>query len=127
MHGPDYYPLPDDVKVTLLCTKISDTVQVEWKSVLPVCEICRADGALPLARTKRRTGEANARRAERDRLTNPVPNNASLNAISPTAAEATDITPPSTTAMSSRGRKRVRKQSNLAATRPRRVARVARV
>ena len=26
-HAPDYYPLPDDVKVTLLCTKISDTIQ----------------------------------------------------------------------------------------------------
>jgi hypothetical protein len=27
MYAPDYYPLPDDVKVTLLCTKISDTIQ----------------------------------------------------------------------------------------------------
>ena len=26
MHARDYYPLSDDVKFTLVCTKISDTV-----------------------------------------------------------------------------------------------------
>ena len=30
----------------------------EWKSVLPGCPTCRADGALPIARTKRRNGGA---------------------------------------------------------------------
>ena len=88
-------------------------------------ELYRAVGALPLARTKGRNGEANARRAERDHLTNPVPH-ASMNAISPTA-EATDIPPPFITARNSRGRNRMREQTNHAATRPRRATRVAHV
>jgi hypothetical protein len=70
---------------------IDDHVSIEWKSVLPVCEVSRVDSALPLARIKRRNREAIARRAERYRLTNRVPNNAFVNVIYPTAAEATDI------------------------------------
>ena len=38
---------------------------LEWKSVRPVCSTCRADGALPLVRTRRRNGEAKERRAQR--------------------------------------------------------------
>jgi hypothetical protein len=36
--------------------------------VLPICPTCRADGALPLARTRRRNGAANERRVQRARL-----------------------------------------------------------
>ena len=73
--------------------------------------------ALPLARTKRRNGDTNARRAERHRLTTQVPQ-AFVNVISP-PAEAADIPTTSTAPRNKRGRK----QSNLAATRPRRASR----
>ena len=99
---------------------IDDHLQIEWKSVLPVCEVCRADGALPLARTKRRNGEANARRAQRDQLTSPATQaSVDCDAISP-PSEATDISPPSNATRTS---KRGRKQSNLAARPPRRATR----
>ncbi len=45
---------------------------LEWKSVLPVRSTCRADGALPLGRTRRRNGEANELRAQRACLTTSV-------------------------------------------------------
>jgi hypothetical protein len=42
----------------------------EWRSVLPVCLTCRADGALPVARTKRRNGDAiNRMRLKRSQWT----------------------------------------------------------
>ena len=46
---------------------IDEDLTREWKSVLPVCPTCRADGALPLARTRRRNGAANERRVQRAR------------------------------------------------------------
>ena len=98
---------------------IDDHLNIEWKNVLLVCHLCRADGALPLARTKRRNGEANARRTQRDRQTSPTPHASIVDAISP-PAEATDIPPPSITMRTS---KRGRKQSNLAASSPRRTTR----
>jgi len=99
---------------------IEDHLSIEWKSVLPVCQLCRADGALPLARTKRRNGEANARRAQRDQLTSPATQaSVDCDAISP-PSEATDISPPSNATRTS---KRGRKQSNLAARPPRRATR----
>ena len=51
---------------------VDEVLTIEWKSVLPVCHQCRANGALPLARTKRRNGASNGRRAERARLTTQV-------------------------------------------------------
>ena len=60
---------------------IDDHLNIEWKSVLVVCQLCRANGVLLLPWTKRRLGEANARLAQCDRLPIHVPR-ASLNAIS---------------------------------------------
>jgi hypothetical protein len=40
----------------------------EWRSVLPVCPSCRAGGALPIARTKRRNGDAIQRSGRRAHL-----------------------------------------------------------
>ncbi len=42
---------------------VDEVLTIEWKSVLPVCQQCRADGGLPLARTKKRNGASNGRRA----------------------------------------------------------------
>ena len=50
-----------------------EELTIEWKSVLPVCRQCRAKGALPLARTRKKNGANNARRATRVRLTAPAP------------------------------------------------------
>ena len=47
-----------------------EEVTIKWKSVVPaLCRQCRAEGALPLARTKRRNGVTIARRATLVRLT----------------------------------------------------------
>ena len=66
---------------------------VEWKSVLTICQVCRADGAIPLARTKRRNGAANAQRAQRYLLTADV-SHAHFDDV--TLMEATDTTPTTT-------------------------------
>jgi hypothetical protein len=49
---------------------VDEDLTREWKIVLPtIClTTCRADGALPLDRTRRRNGAANGRRAQRARL-----------------------------------------------------------
>jgi len=52
---------------------VDEYSSIEWKSVLPICRDCRADGAIPLAQTKRRNGATHARRAQRDRLTSEAP------------------------------------------------------
>lgn len=48
---------------------VDESDLIEWKSVLPVCRLCRLQGALPVARCKRRNGsataDANARKASR--------------------------------------------------------------
>ena len=46
---------------------IDEDLTREWKSVLPICPTCRAYGALPLARTRRRNGAANERRVQHAR------------------------------------------------------------
>jgi len=46
---------------------VDEHLIIEWKSVLHICQVCRADDAIPLARTKRRNGTTNAQRAQRDR------------------------------------------------------------
>jgi len=51
---------------------IDEVLTIEWKSILPVCQQCCANGALPPARTKRRNGASNGRRASRARLTTQV-------------------------------------------------------
>jgi len=51
---------------------VDDNLSIEWKSVLPICQDCRAYGALPLARTKRKNGAVNGHRTHRNRLTADV-------------------------------------------------------
>jgi len=63
---------------------IDEHLSVEWKSVLPVCQPCYAKGYLPLARTRRRNGGANVRRAQRAR----VMGNTSPHAPSPEDADS---------------------------------------
>ena len=50
---------------------VDEELSLQWKSVLPVCPACSAKGALPLARTRRRNGVVNERRAQRARLVAP--------------------------------------------------------
>jgi hypothetical protein len=45
---------------------VDDNLSIEWKSVLPICQDYRANGALPLAWTKRRNGAINGHRAQRN-------------------------------------------------------------
>jgi len=47
---------------------VDERLTQEWRSVLPVCPSCRADGALPFAQTKRRNGEAMHRSGRRAHL-----------------------------------------------------------
>ena len=72
--------------------------------MLHICHVCRADGAIPLARTKRRNGAANAQRAQRDLLTADVSQTHGDDII---PMEATD-TPPTTTCSAPRTTKRRR-------------------
>jgi hypothetical protein len=83
----------------------SDHLSIEWKSVLPVCQNCRADGAIPLARSKRRNGAVNGKRAERDRVTADVPE-ANVDDVSPMVATGM---PPATTSTAPRTTKRGRR------------------
>ena len=48
-HAPDYYPLPDDVKVTMMCTKISDTVQGRAASDVGTVQDCSVFLDFPLS------------------------------------------------------------------------------
>jgi hypothetical protein len=81
---------------------VNDHLSIEWKSVLPVCQDCRADGARPLARSKRRNGAVNGKRAERDRVTADVPE-ANVDDVTPMAATGM---PPATTSTAPRTTKR---------------------
>ena len=47
---------------------VDEELNVVWKSVLHVCQECRASGALPIARSRRGNGVQNAQRAQRRRL-----------------------------------------------------------
>jgi hypothetical protein len=128
----EYYSNPKltttwfDAKLCAYCAGSSEAkgfldehLTIEWKSVLPICQQCRADGAIPLARTKRRNGEANGHRARRDRLMTAAVTQPSENVVTP--AEAADI-PPSRTSTTSRTSKRGRRvDSALVASRPRRL------
>jgi len=82
-----------------------DHVSIEWKSLLSICHDCRADGALPLGRTKRRNNAVNGHRAQRIRLTVDVPQ-AHVDVVTP--MEATD-TPLATTSTAPRSTKRGRR------------------
>ena len=96
---------------------VDENLTIEWKSVLPICQVCRADGAIPLARIKRRNGSANAKRAQRNLLTTNV-SQAHGDDVTPMAT--VDTTPPTTSSApgtTSRGR---REESERAAKRPRR-------
>ena len=95
-------------------------VTLEWKSVLLVCRQCRADGLLPLARTKRRNGAAIARRAQRVRLTTPTPQADVEGVVSP--VEESDIPPsmPVIVPWIRKGRSRAGPSSEPGATRSRR-------
>ena len=48
---------------------VDDHLSIEWKSLLPIYQDCRAHDALPLARTKRSNGAVNVHRAQHNRLT----------------------------------------------------------
>ena len=88
---------------------VDEHLTIEWKSVLPICQDCRAHGAIPLARTKRRNGATHAQRAQRDRLTAEVleaPRLAFLDVVTP--VEVTDI-PPTPTSTAPRTTKRGRR------------------
>ena len=45
---------------------VDEKLQVQWHTVLPLCEACRDAGALPLVRLARRNGAANAQKAAKD-------------------------------------------------------------
>jgi hypothetical protein len=75
-------------------------------SLLPICQDCLADGALPLTRTnKRRNDAVNGNRAQRNRLTADVPQ-AHVDIVTP--MEATDM-PLATTSTAPRSTKRGRR------------------
>jgi biotin synthase-like enzyme len=96
---------------------VEEHLTIEWKRVLLICKDCRADGAITLARNKRRNGAANAKRIQRDRLINDVPQ-ANVDVVSP--LEATD-TSPTTTHITPRATKRGRRvDSKRSGKRPRR-------
>ena len=80
-------------------------MNIEQNSALPICKNCRAHGAKPLHRTKRRNEAVNAKRTHRDRLIADV-SQANAHVVSP--MEATDI-PPTTTSISPRTTKRGRR------------------
>ena len=85
--------------------------------MLHICKDCRADDAIPLARTKRRKGIANAKHAHRNRLIADVPQ-ANVDVVSP--VEAIDI-PPTTTSIAPRATKSERREgSERSSKRPRR-------
>ena len=42
---------------------VDEALVVEWKTVPPLCKVCRDHGALPLARYRRRNGAALAKKA----------------------------------------------------------------
>jgi len=84
---------------------VEEQLTIEWKSVLPICKDCHADGAIPLARIKRRNGSANAKRGQRDRLIVADVPQANVDVVYP--LEATD-TPPTTTPIAPRATKRGR-------------------
>ncbi len=63
-------------------------LNLEWKSVKTVCLECRAKGALPLVRTKRRNRASNEHRAQRARLMASVAPQASREvALAPVAVD----------------------------------------
>ena len=37
---------------------VDEILREQWKSLLPVCQACRDEGALPLTRTRKRNGSA---------------------------------------------------------------------
>ena len=45
-----------------------EDLKLTWKTVLPLCQDCRAKGNNPLVRTRRRNGATNEQRAQRARL-----------------------------------------------------------
>ena len=47
---------------------VDEELREEWKSLLPVCQTCRDDGALPLVRTRKRNGAARAKQGQLTRL-----------------------------------------------------------
>ena len=48
---------------------VDEHLTIEWKRMFLICQDCRANFAMPIARTKRRNGAANGQREESDRLT----------------------------------------------------------
>ncbi len=70
---------------------VDEELTLKWKSVLLVCRRCRADGDLPLARTKRTNVATNARRAQRVRFRAPVPQADEDGVVS--LVEGSDISP----------------------------------
>ena len=44
---------------------VDESLLVEWKTVLPLCKVCCDQGALPLARYRRRNGAARAKKASK--------------------------------------------------------------
>ena len=100
---------------------VDEELAVEWRSLLPVCQTCRDDGALPLVRTRKRNGSARARQAQTARLTEVVSTQRAL--LEPAAAETSPAAPPTATSngdasaapQSRRVERRVLRRSNRAA------------
>ena len=44
---------------------VDETLLVQYKTVLPLCEVCQAEGALSIVRTKRKNGNATAMQAQK--------------------------------------------------------------
>lgn len=66
---------------------VDEELREEWKSLLPVCQTCRDDGALPLVRTRKRNGAARGKQAQTTRLRESA-------SVQQAAAEAPPSAPP---------------------------------
>jgi hypothetical protein len=115
-----------NAKLCAYCTGadgfVDEELNVVWKSVLPVCQECRASGALPIARSRRGNGVHNAQRAQRRRLTAlasqartaAVTEAIEEDAILSTTAATTTTTTPAATRLRWRGREPREPSSNIA-------------
>ena len=102
----------------------------EWKSLLPVCQSCRDEGAPPLVRSKKRNGAANSHAQQRRRLAANAANERAAaqqqqqnvgSGASGAAASSSEVAGSSRAALQPRNRRRGR-QSATAPSPPHRPA-----
>ena len=113
---------------------VDEELNVVWKSVLPICQECRASGALSIARSRRGNGVQNAQRAQHRRLTalasqartDAVTETIEEDAIPSTTATATTTTIPVAARMRRRGREPREPSFDIDAPRARKTRRASR-